>query len=431
MEQAVLLKSVRVHDPKGPWHNQVVDVLLDQGQIADVAANLDAPQATSLHVEGSSLSVGWIDGQAHFREPGEETKEGIASGLNAAALGGFTSVAVLPSTSPCVDHTSAVRNVLALSQRAHDLGIPSTALPMACLSEGGHGQQLSEMHDMSEAGAVAFTDDAPQNRVSMLQRALTYSEVHGKVVMDVPLDRDFNTGGLMHEGLVSTEMGLIGIPSEAETSRVARNLDVLRYAGGRLHFSVVTAAESVRLIREAKKEGLNVTCATTAPHLIYCDEDLRNFEGTLRVHSPFRSAEDRESLRKGVLDGTIDMVVSDHRPEDLEHHDVEFMLSPEGIASLPSAFALALTGLEASGASHDQAVSALIAALTTGPEHVLSLDQRHVEQGAPCDLTWFKSNHPHTPHSGTKGVNLPPLREGMQGHVLGVFKDARHWVAQS
>ena len=107
------------------------------------------------------------------------------------------------------------------------------------------------------------------------------------------------------------------------------------------------------------------------------------------------------------------------------------MLSPEGIASLPSAFALALTGLEASGASHDQAVSALTAALTTGPEHVLSLDQRHVEQGAPCDLTWFKSNHPHTPHSGTKGVNLPPLREGMQGHVLGVFKDARHWVAQS
>ena len=135
MEQAVLLKSVRVHDPKGPWHNQVVDVLLDQGQIADVAANLDAPQATSLHVEGSTLSVGWIDGQAHFREPGEETKEGIASGLNAAALGGFTSVAVLPSTSPCVDHTSAVRNVLALSQRAYDLGIPSTALPMACLSE--------------------------------------------------------------------------------------------------------------------------------------------------------------------------------------------------------------------------------------------------------------------------------------------------------
>ena len=431
MEHPVLLKSVRVHDPNGPWHNKVVDVLLDQGEIKDVGPSLSHPSAQTLAAEGSVLSQGWIDGQSHFREPGEETKEGITNGLHAASLGGFTTVAVLPSTNPCVDDASAVRNVLTLSNRAAQEGIPAIAIPLACLSEGRAGEQISEMHDLSESGAVAFTDDAPVERVSLLQRALTYSQVHGKVVMDVPLDRDFNTGGLMHEGLVSTEMGLIGIPSEAETSRVARNLDVLRYAGGRLHFSVVTAAESVRLIREAKKEGLKVTCATTAPHLIYCDEDLRNFEGTLRVHSPFRSAEDRESLRQGVLDGTIDMVVSDHRPEDLEHHDVEFMLSPEGIASLPSAFALALTGLEASGASHDQAVSALIAALTTGPEHVLSLDQRHVEQGAPCDLTWFKSNHPHTPHSGTKGVNLPPLREGMQGHVLGVFKDARHWVAQS
>ncbi|MEC8368229.1 MAG: dihydroorotase, partial [Bacteroidota bacterium] len=208
MEQAVLLTSVHVVDPQGPWHNQVVDVLLQGGHVADIGLALKVPEALVLSAEGSIVSPGWIDGQAHFREPGLETKEVMNSGLDAASRGGFTHVAVLPSTSPCVDHASAVRNTLALGTQAQDNGIPAEALALGCLSEGGHGAQLAEMHDMSEAGAVAFTDDTPLDRVSLLQRALTYSKVHGKVVIDVPLDRDMNAGGLMHEGVYSTQMGL-------------------------------------------------------------------------------------------------------------------------------------------------------------------------------------------------------------------------------
>ena len=429
MEQAVLLTSVHVVDPHGPWHNQVVDVLIQEGRVVDIGPSINAPDALTLHSEGSMVSTGWVDGQAHFREPGFETKEDMESGLTAASRGGFTQVAVLPSTSPCVDHASAVRNTLALSDRAQRLGVPAEALPLACLSEGGLGAQLSEMHDMSEAGAVAFTDDTPLDRVSLLQRALTYSQVHGKVVIDVPLDRDMNPGGLMHEGIVSTQMGLIGIPHEAETLRVSRDLDVLKYTGGRLNLTSLTCAQSVDMVREAKRAGLQVTCSTTAAHLMFCDEDLSGFEGTLRVTSPFRSADDRDALREGVLDGTIDAVVSDHRPEDLEHHDVEFMLSPEGIATLPSAFSMALSGLKASATSPQAAVEALIRALTEGPRLILSLPQATLDSGQSCNLTWFHPAEPHRPQEGSKGVNVPPIKEGQIGQVLGVFKADRHWTA--
>jgi dihydroorotase len=431
MEHPILLKSVRVVDAGGAWHNRVVDVLLEQGQIADIQPQLNAPNARELHVPGSVLSSGWVDGQAHFREPGEETKEGVAQGLMAASQGGFTAVAILPSTRPCVDHAGAVRNLLATSQRANQSGTPAVALPLACITEQAQGKQLAEMHDLSEAGAVAFHDDAPQDRVGLLQRALTYGEAHGKSIVDVPLDRDLNAGGLMHEGLVSTEMGLIGIPSEAETLRVARDLDLLRYAGGRLHLSPLTTAEGVELVRQAKAQGLAVTCGTTALHLAYCDEDLRGFVGTLRVGSPFRSASDRDALRRGVLDGTVDAVVSDHRPEDLEHHDVEFMLSPEGVASLPSAFGLALTGLLQSSSTPDKAIDALVRAFTTGPEKVLSLGSAHIEAGAKVNLTWFHPELPHRPHNASRGTNLPPVPGGTLGQVLGVFREDRLWVAST
>jgi len=431
MEHLFLLKSVQVIDPDGPWHEQVVDVLLDHGRIAEIGETIRHSEAKELYKPGSCLSRGWIDGQVHFREPGDETKEGILQGLQAAAQGGFTSVAILPSTRPCVDHSSAVRNVLSLADRAHSEGVPTVALPLACVTEQAQGKQLSEMHDLSMAGAVGFTDDVPLDHVGALQRALTYGEMHGKVIIDVPYDRELNAGGIMHEGIVSTEMGVLGIPSEAESIRIARNLNVLNYAGGRLHLSVLTTSEGVELVRQAKKEGLQITCGTTALHLMYTDNDLKDFNGSLRVSSPFRSSEDRDALREGVLDGTIDIVVSDHRPEDLEHHDVEFMLSPEGVASLPSAFALALQGLTEHTNDMQQACNAVIRAFTSGPAKVLSTHSEAIEQGACIDVTWFHPKQPHVPNHATKGVNIPPLPSNLSGVVLGVFRDDRAWVRTS
>ena len=248
--------------------------------------------------------------------------------------------------------------------------------------------------------------------------------------MDLPLETDLNHGGVMHEGLVSTEMGLLGIPVEAEVLRVSRDLEVLRHAGGQLHFSIVTAAQSLDLIREAKAEGLSVTCGTTAGHLVYTDEDLRGFQGTLKVRAPFRAASDRTALRQGVLDGTIDMVVSDHRPEDLEHHDVEFVLSPNGMAGLSSAFALTVHGL-AQEASMDNARAAAVRAWSSGPRHVLGLDHAPIEAGHPANLTWHAPNAAHRVEVPTKAANTPPLPEGLTCAVRGVVHGTNHWVAQA
>ena len=198
---------------------------------------------------------------------------------------------------------------------------------MACVSQQGAGMALSEMHDLARAGAVAFSDDQPIDRTEMLRRALEYGSTLVQPVLSLPLDLGLNAGAMMHEGDTSTHMGVTGNPSASEVMRIQRDLQIAKYTGGRLHFPVVSAAESVDLIRSAKSEGMNITCGTTANHLRFIDEDLSDFDGTLKVMPPFRGAADREALRQGVIDGTIDAVVSDHRPEDLEHHDVEFSLS--------------------------------------------------------------------------------------------------------
>jgi dihydroorotase len=199
----------------------------------------------------------------------------------------------------------------------------------------------------------------------------------------------------MHEGITSTHMGVVGNPTASETMRIKRDLDVLRYTGGRLHFSCISSAESVSLIREAKKEGLAVTCATSAHHLFFVDEDLSAFDGTLKTVPPFRSTADREALCAGVLDGTIDALASDHRPEDLEHHDVEFMLASNGMAGIESVFPVALASLGATPEAH----SAIIQALTAGPRAVLGLDVPHIAVGAAANLTWY---HPAQAGSETK-----------------------------
>ena len=430
MEQALLLKQTRVLDPSSPWHGQVVDILMDQGQIVEVAPHLDASSAKVFEGQGGVVSQGWVDGQVHFREPGEETKEGLDHGLHVAAAAGMTQVALLPTTHPPVDHAMAVESLLAKGTKAQTSGCPTAVLPMGCVTEQGQGQQLAEMSDMAHHGAVAFSDDAPMDRVGTLQRALTYSRAHGKTVMDLPLETDLNHGGVMHEGLVSTEMGLPGIPEEAEVLRVSRDLEVLRHAGGQLHFSIVTAAKSLDLIRKAKAEGLSVTCGTTAGHLVYTDEDLRGFHGTLKVRAPFRASSDRKALRQGVLDSTVDMVVSDHRPEDLEHHDVEFVLSPNGMAGLTSAFALTLHGL-AQETSQEDAHTAAVRAWSSGPRHVLGLDDAPIAVGSPANLTWHAPEATHHAEVPTKAANTPPLPKGLTCAVRGVFHGTKHWVTQA
>ena len=398
--ETILLKSVRIIDTDGPHHNSVCDVLIQSGKIAEVSEQIKPP--TDAHIweqQGSAISTSWIDGQADFCDPGIETNEGLESGLQAALHAGLGHVILNTGTTPAPDHKSAIRYLVERSAASICL-----THPLGCISQSRTGDRLAELHDLSESGAVGFSDDKPIDRTEMLRRALEYSESINLPVITCPLDEGLNSETMMHEGPASTAMGVAGNPSSAEVIRVQRDLEILRYAGGRLHFSVISSAKSVDLIRAAKKEGLQVTCGTTAHHLLFVDDDLMTFDGTLRVSPPFRSDADRMALCQGIADGTIDALVSDHRPQDLECSDVEFALSQPGIAGIESLFAAGFSALSMQFTT-GEALAAIIRSLTVGPRAVFGWDAAAIAVGQPADITWFHEDLTWKSAHASKGTN--------------------------
>ncbi|HRF80573.1 MAG TPA: dihydroorotase, partial [Flavobacteriales bacterium] len=345
----LVLRNVKVVDPAGPHHDKTVDILVRDGVIVKVGERITAKGAFEVtgslrsarddrnpneggsalgaredRMEGGEFNIhvspGWVDLRAHFRDPGEEWKYGITNGLDAAAAGGFTAVAVLPSTKPVTDDRAGIGYLLARAQ-----GHPVQLLPIGALTQGLKGEQLAELYDQQQAGAVAFSDDQRAIRNSRLMLlALQYSGGMGQApVMVYPHDADLSRGQ-MHEGPMSTRLGLKGLPPVAETVALQRDLALHAYAGGHLHVSTISTAESVALIREAKARKQHVTASVAAHNLLLDDGCLRGFETCYKVLPPLRDLEHLEALREGVKDGTIDAIVSDHRPEDREHKVLEY-----------------------------------------------------------------------------------------------------------
>lgn len=405
-----IIKGVTIADVGSAHHGKQRDVLIKNGIIAGLEEHIETPANAQIWDEpGSRLSTGWVDLQADFADPGNEQKEGLENGCRAAQAGGFTHVVLNVGQHPVPDNKGAIAY---LQSRSAEFA--SHIWPLASLSQGQKGEQLSEMYDLAAGGAVGFTDDGPVNRTELLRRALEYTTGMSTPVITCPLNLGLNAHPMMHEGEQSTLMGVVGNPSISETMRIKRDLDILRYTGGKLHFSCISAAESVSLIRLAKAEGLPVTCATSAHHMFFIDEDLADFDGTLKVMPPFRSETDRKALCEGVLDGTIDAIISDHRPEDLEHHDVEFTLAPFGLTSIESVYPVALSAL----GTTEKAQAALIRALTSGPRSVLGMAVPSIEVNQPADLTWY---HPekawkstHVSH-GVNRASYSGRQQGFQG----------------
>ncbi|HBP44780.1 MAG TPA: dihydroorotase [Flavobacteriales bacterium] len=398
-----IIKGVNITDPAGPHDGTTKDVHVRGGIIVDIQDVINPSKSvTEWNEPGAHLSIGWLDLQADFADPGFEQKEGLENGLRAARSGGFTHVVLNVNQHPVPDTKS---NLAYLIARSADCD--AHLFPMGTVSQGRNGRQLAEMRDLSEAGAVAFSDDAPINSVEMLRRALEYSHDLPQPIVSCPLELGLNANPQMHEGMVSTQMGVVGNPTTSETMRVKRDLEILRYAGGKLHFSCISSMESVQLIREAKSEGLSVTCATSAHHLFFLDEDLSSFDGTLKTLPPFRTSADREALCNGLLDETIDALVSDHRPQDLEHHDVEFILASNGMAGIESVFPVAMAGLAHKSDAHN----AIIRALTIGPRSVLGLDTPHIEVGAVANLTWYHPTQTGDVPATSAAENRPNYHE--------------------
>lgn len=378
----VILRRARVVDPGGPHHEEEVDILLRNGVVERVGRSLRAPVATELRVNGLHVSMGWVDLRSHFRDPGEEWKCGIANGLDAAAAGGFTAVCALPSTQPITDAQAGVTHMLRRAQ-----GHAVRLLPLGTVTQGMDGKRLAELHDMRKAGALGFTDDTrPIRDARLMANALQYSAgLPGGAppVMVLPLEQDLTGTGVMHEGSVSARLGLRGIPAEAEALQLARDIALLEYAGGHLHAATISTAQAVELIRKAKARKLRITASVAAHHLLLDDACLSGFESCYKVLPPLRDAPHIEALRQGVKDGTIDAVVSDHRPEDPERKVVEFGHAAFGIIGLETSFAVARTALKAIP------VRRLVERFTSGPRAVLGLPAVHIAEGSAADMTLF------------------------------------------
>jgi dihydroorotase len=411
----VTLRQVKVVDPGGPHHDSETDILLREGRVARMGSRL--PKGSSeLRIEGLHVSQGWMDLRADFREPGEEWMQGVTNGLDAAAAGGFTAVCVLPGTIPPADSRTGIEFLL---RRA--AGHAVRLLPLGAISKGLQGKQLAELHDMRQAGAVAFTDDQSPIRNSRLM-LLAMQYAHGlpgspAPLMCFPSDPDLSAHGIMHEGVLSAQLGLRGIPAMAEALQLSRDIALAEYTGAHLHAATISTAASVDLIRQAKAQRLNVTASVAAHHLLLDDASLSSFDSNYKVLPPLRDAEHIAALREGVKDGTIDAIVSDHRPQDTERKMVELGRAAFGIIGLETAFAVART------ATKGTSLRRLVQRFTTGPRAVLGLPGEYIQEGAAADLTLFNPAQEWTVSDGdivSRSRNTPFTGQRLLGRPIGI-----------
>ncbi|WP_306014039.1 MULTISPECIES: dihydroorotase [unclassified Allomuricauda] len=373
----ILLKSAKIVCPENrELHLKKRDILIKKGIIEKIGASVEAP-ANVKTVEKANLhvSLGWFDSSVCFGEPGYEERETIANGLLTASKSGFTDVVLNPNTYPVPDTSS---DVVFLKERS--LGKATKLHPMGTLTKNADGIDLAELYDMKNAGAVAFYDFKRQiSNPNLLKIALLYAQNFDGLVYSFPQDGDIKGKGVAHEGEVSTKLGLKGIPALAEELQIARDLFILEYAGGKLHIPTISTAGSVKLIAEAKKKGLDVSCSVAIHNLFYSDETLVGFDTNFKVSPPLRTKSDSKALIKGLKNGTIDFVTSDHVPMDVEHKRVEFDNAKNGSLGLESAFGALNTLFDL-----DETVK-----LLTNGRSRYQIESPKLEEGAKACLTLF------------------------------------------
>tara|TARA_R110001583_G_scaffold4351_4_gene25240 strand:+ start:3594 stop:4847 length:1254 start_codon:yes stop_codon:yes gene_type:complete len=408
----LLLKSVTIIDNSSQFHLQKKDILIKNGIITKIANAIKSDAAVKeINLDNLHISQGWFDTSVCFGEPGFEERETIENGLNTAAKSGFTAVAVNPNTNPIADNKSAIEFIKNKATKF------ATALyPIGSLTKNAESTDIAELFDMQNSGAIAFGDyNKPISNANLLKIALQYAQNCDSLIMSFPQDNSIAGKGLVNEEKNSTSLGLKGIPALAEELQIVRDLFILEYTGGKLHIPTISTAKSVALIKNAKKKGLNVTCSVAAHHLVLTDNELAKFDSNTKVLPPLRTSKDSKALIKGLNEGVIDIITSDHNPIDIEHKKVEYENAKFGTIGLESLFGALnkIVGLET-----------LIPSLTTKPKNRFNIATSSIKEGEKADLTLF---NPDFEYEFTKNKILSTsknsifLHKKLNGKVYGII----------
>jgi dihydroorotase len=418
----VLIKRATIVSPSSPFHGKSKDIVIKDGIITEIGDDLKDNVDTTVDVNGLHISCGWMDCFANFCDPGQEYKETLESGANAAAAGGFTQVMLIPNTNPVVYNKSQVEY---LKQRSKDL--PVQILPIGSVTKNAEGKELSEMYDMYNNGAVAFSDgiNAVQS-AGILQKALEYLLAVDATIIQLPDDKSIGALGLMNEGDTSTKLGLPGKPALSEELMIARDIELARYTGSKIHFTGVSTAKSLKLIADAKKEKLRVTCSVTPYHLFFSDNDLLTYDTNLKVNPPLRTKNDRDVLKTGIQNGTIDFIASHHQPQDWDHKVCEFEYANNGMESLESVFGAA----RICGVSNED----FIKMQTENIRNIFKIEMPYLDKGASACITLFLPDEEYIfeeKNIFSKSHNNAFIGKKLKGRVIGIINGDKLFLSQS
>lgn len=410
-----IIRSAKIIDSKSPFHNKTVDILIVDGFIKKIGTSIsNSENAEEIQLDNLHVSQGWFDSSVCLGEPGFEDRETIANGLTVAAKSGFTAIALQPNSFPIIDNQSQVNFVLNKA-----LGCATQLYPIGALSKESTGKDMAELYDMKKAGAIAFGDyNKSLDNANLLKIALQYVQDFDGLIVAFSQDENIKGNGVANEGIVSTRLGLKGIPNLAEELQIARNLFLLEYTGGRLHIPTISTKKSAQLIRDAKANGLQVTCSVAVHHLVLTDEKLEGFDTRYKVSPPLRTETDRNALLKAIKDGTIDMITSDHNPMDIEHKKMEFDGAKNGTIGLESAFGALMTVLP---------LEIVIEKLTAG-KTAFGIEMQTVDEGSKANMTLFNPE-PKSVFTKTailsKSKNSAFLGTKIKGKVYGIVNQAK------
>ena len=411
-----LLKSATIIDASSPHHKQIKDILIVNGKITEIEDSIKENDTFKvIKLDNLHVSSGWFDTSVSFGEPGYEERETIKKGLEVAGKSGFTTVAVNANTNPIIDSKSDVEFLI---NKAN--GSATKLLPVGALTQGSKGVDMAELYDMQQSGAIAFGDyNKAIDNDNLMKVALLYAQNFDGLVISFPKNNSIAGEGIVNEGPNSTRLGLKGSPSLAENIQIARDLYLLEYTGGKLHIPTISTAKSVQLIKEAKKKGLQVTCSVSAHHLTLTDDELEGFDSKAKVTPPLRSKQDAKALIKGLQEGIIDMITSDHNPIDIENKKLEFSLAKDGTIGLESLFGAVNSVID---------LETTIKALTVNPRIVFNQEPHSIQKDTLANMTLFNPAGNYIfakEHILSTSKNAVFIGKELQGKVYGIYANKK------